>query len=90
MFSKSQPIFLSPTSWDNQVRCWEISRSGTSLASAPKASIYIMISRSCVLLEKMMEPLSLGGGCDKQAKMWPLFSGRHKAAKFCAYPTASR
>ncbi|KAL2349086.1 hypothetical protein Fmac_003086 [Flemingia macrophylla] len=31
--------FLVATSWDNQVRCWEITRNGTVVNSTPKASI---------------------------------------------------
>ncbi|KAI4963776.1 hypothetical protein ZWY2020_010516, partial [Hordeum vulgare] len=53
---------LVATSWDNQVRCWEIGNGN----SQPKASI----SHD----QPMMVPLS-SGGCDKQVKMWPLLSG---------------
>ncbi|KAL0422356.1 UNVERIFIED_CONTAM: protein RAE1 [Sesamum latifolium] len=31
--------FLVATSWDNQVRCWEVMKSGTSVSTVPKASI---------------------------------------------------
>ncbi|KAH7541966.1 hypothetical protein FEM48_Zijuj02G0023200 [Ziziphus jujuba var. spinosa] len=31
--------YLVATSWDNQVRCWEIMRSGNTVGSTPKASI---------------------------------------------------
>ncbi|KAH9715617.1 protein RAE1 [Citrus sinensis] len=37
-FSPKANILVA-TSWDNQVRCWEISHSGTAVASVPKASI---------------------------------------------------
>ncbi|KAI3909411.1 hypothetical protein MKW98_007935 [Papaver atlanticum] len=31
--------YLVATSWDNQVRCWEIQRSGTNTASVAKEAI---------------------------------------------------
>ncbi|XLU24367.1 hypothetical protein S245_060433, partial [Arachis hypogaea] len=30
--------FVVATSWDNQVRCWEVARNGTVINSTPKAS----------------------------------------------------
>ncbi|KAJ1434951.1 WD40/YVTN repeat-like-containing domain superfamily [Sesbania bispinosa] len=36
--------FLVATSWDNQVRCWEVARNGVNVATVPKASIS-MITR---------------------------------------------
>ncbi|KAF3523346.1 hypothetical protein F2Q69_00049897 [Brassica cretica] len=65
---------LVATSWDNQVRCWEISRSGTSLSSAPKASISHDQPVLCSAWKDDGTTV-FSGGCDKQAKMWPLLSG---------------
>ncbi|MBA0622978.1 hypothetical protein Godav_008476 [Gossypium davidsonii] len=66
--------FLIATSWDNQVRCWEISRNGTAVASTPKASI---THDQPVLCSTWKDDgmTVFSGGCDKQVKMWPLLSG---------------
>ncbi|CAH8330242.1 unnamed protein product [Eruca vesicaria subsp. sativa] len=72
-FSPRADILVA-TSWDNQVRCWEISRSGTSLASAPKASISHDQPVLCSAWKDDGTTV-FSGGCDKQAKMWPLLSG---------------
>lgn len=72
-FSPRADILVA-TSWDNQVRCWEISRSGASLASAPKASISHDQPVLCSAWKDDGTTV-FSGGCDKQAKMWPLLSG---------------
>uniref|UniRef100_A0A7N2MZ14 Protein RAE1 n=1 Tax=Quercus lobata TaxID=97700 RepID=A0A7N2MZ14_QUELO len=66
--------FLVATSWDSQVRCWEITRGGTSLASMPRASI---LHDQPVLCSTWKDDGTtvFSGGCDKQVKMWPLISG---------------
>ncbi|KAK8645822.1 hypothetical protein V6N13_119633 [Hibiscus sabdariffa] len=66
--------FLIATSWDNQVRCWEISRNGTAVASAPKASIAHDQPALCSTWKDDGTTV-FSGGCDKQVKMWPLLSG---------------
>ncbi|XP_059636369.1 protein RAE1 [Cornus florida] len=65
---------LVATSWDNQVRCWEIMRSGTTVSSVPKAS---MSHDQPVLCSTWKDDGTtvFSGGCDKQVKMWPLLSG---------------
>ncbi|WVZ09942.1 hypothetical protein V8G54_014472 [Vigna mungo] len=71
--------FLVATSWDNQVRCWEITRNGTVVSSTPKASI----SHDQPWHWPFGAPFDsaddgttvFSGGCDKQVKMWPLTSG---------------
>lgn len=70
----SKANFLIATSWDNQVRCWEISKNGTALASAPKTS---MSHDQPVLCSTWKDDGTtvFTGGCDKQVKMWPLLSG---------------
>lgn len=62
---------LVATSWDNQVRCWEIQQFG---ASVPKAAIS---HDQPVLCSSWKDDGTtvFSGGCDKQAKMWPLLSG---------------
>ncbi|XVF67175.1 hypothetical protein PTKIN_Ptkin10aG0099400 [Pterospermum kingtungense] len=66
--------FLVATSWDNQVRCWEIMRNGVNVASIPKASI---MHEQPVLCSTWKDDgmTVFSGGCDKQVKMWPLMSG---------------
>ncbi|KAF9688902.1 hypothetical protein SADUNF_Sadunf01G0036100 [Salix dunnii] len=66
--------FLVATSWDNQVRCWEITRNGTAVGSVPKASIS---HDQPVLCSSWKDDGTtvFSGGCDKQVKMWPLLSG---------------
>ncbi|KAM7478945.1 hypothetical protein LguiA_027158 [Lonicera macranthoides] len=65
--------FLVATSWDNQVRCWEV-MSGTSVGSAPKASISHDHPVLCSTWKDDGTTV-FSGGCDKQVKMWPLLSG---------------
>ncbi|XP_028950526.1 protein RAE1-like isoform X2 [Malus domestica] len=69
-FSPKSNILVA-TSWDNQVRCWEIHQSGQNLASVPKASIS---HDQPVLCSAWKDDGStvFSGGCDKQVKMWPL------------------
>ncbi|CAI0473909.1 unnamed protein product [Linum tenue] len=66
--------YLVATSWDNQVRCWEISRNASTASSAPKAS---MSHDQPVLCSAWKDDGTtvFTGGCDKQVKMWPLLSG---------------
>ncbi|GAV72382.1 WD40 domain-containing protein, partial [Cephalotus follicularis] len=65
---------LVATSWDNQVRCWEIMRSGATVGSTPKASIS---HEQPVLCSTWKDDgmTVFSGGCDKQVKMWPLAAG---------------
>lgn len=62
---------LIATSWDNQVRCWEIHQHG---GSVPKAA---MSHDQPVLCSTWKDDGAtvFSAGCDKQAKMWPLLSG---------------
>ncbi|MCH89629.1 protein RAE1-like, partial [Trifolium medium] len=62
------------TSWDNQVRCWEISKNGNAITSTPKASISHDQPVLCSTWKDDGTTV-FSGGCDKQAKMWPLLSG---------------
>ncbi|KAH9667363.1 protein RAE1 [Citrus sinensis] len=58
----------------SQVRCWEISRSGTGVASVPKASISHDHPVLCSTLKD--DGITVfSGGCDKKVKTWPLLSG---------------
>ncbi|KQJ85745.1 protein RAE1 [Brachypodium distachyon] len=61
---------LVATSWDNQVRCWEIVGSN----SQPKASISHDQPVLCSAWKDDGTTV-FSGGCDKQVKMWPLLSG---------------
>ncbi|KAI5399623.1 Poly(A)+ RNA export protein rae1 [Lathyrus oleraceus] len=70
----SKANFLVATSWDNQVRCWEISKNGTALNSTPKASISHDQPVLCHAWKDDGTTV-FSGGCDKQVKMWPLLSG---------------
>ncbi|KAH9667316.1 protein RAE1 [Citrus sinensis] len=72
-FSPKANILVA-TSWDNQVRCWEISRGGTGVASVPKASISHDHPVLCSTWKDDGTTV-FSGGCDKQVKMWPLLSG---------------
>ncbi|XP_061363268.1 protein RAE1-like isoform X2 [Gastrolobium bilobum] len=65
---------LVATSWDNQVRCWEVARNGINIATVPKASI---THDHPVLCSSWKDDGTtvFSGGCDKQVKMWPLLSG---------------
>jgi len=62
--------YLVSTSWDNQVRCWEIFP-GSSQA---KASISHDQPVLCSTWKDDGTTV-FSGGCDKQVKMWPLLSG---------------
>ncbi|KAK4424340.1 protein RAE1 [Sesamum alatum] len=66
--------FLVATSWDNQVRCWEVTRSGTTIGTVPKASISHDQPVLCSTWKDDGTTV-FSGGCDKQVKMWPLLSG---------------
>ncbi|KAJ9687144.1 hypothetical protein PVL29_015840 [Vitis rotundifolia] len=66
--------FLVATSWDNQVRCWEIMRNGPTVGSVPKASISHDQPVLCSAWKDDGTTV-FSGGCDKQVKMWPLLSG---------------
>ncbi|KAJ8625778.1 hypothetical protein MRB53_034308 [Persea americana] len=63
--------FLVATSWDNQVRCWEILQTGSSVAKA------VISHDQPVLCSTWKDDGTtvFSGGCDKQVKMWPLMSG---------------
>ncbi|XXG77629.1 hypothetical protein AAC387_Pa08g1746 [Persea americana] len=63
--------FLVATSWDNQVRCWEILQTGSSV---PKA---VISHDQPVLCSAWKDDGTavFSGGCDKHVKMWPLMSG---------------
>ncbi|GJN39542.1 hypothetical protein PR202_gb28667 [Eleusine coracana subsp. coracana] len=61
---------LVATSWDNQVRCWEI----VGGSSQPKASITLDQPVLCSAWKDDGTTV-FSGGCDKQVKMWPLLSG---------------
>lgn len=63
--------FLVATSWDNQVRCWEIQANGTSI---PKASTSHDQPVLCSAWKDDGTTV-FSAGCDKQVKMWPLTSG---------------
>ncbi|CAA2966110.1 RAE1 [Olea europaea subsp. europaea] len=65
---------LVATSWDNQVRCWEIIKTGTSVSTVPKASISHEQPVLCSTWKDDGTTV-FSGGCDKQVKMWPLLSG---------------
>ncbi|KAL9325026.1 hypothetical protein ACSQ67_005671 [Phaseolus vulgaris] len=77
--------FLVATSWDNQVRCWEVTRNGTVVSSTPKASIshdqpflnllFVLFVKVLCSAWKDDGTTVFSGGCDKQVKMWPLTSG---------------
>lgn len=66
--------FLVATSWDNQVRCWEIQKQGNNVMSAPKAATS---HEKPVLCSAWKEDgtVVFSGGCDNQVKMWQLASG---------------
>ncbi|KAG6581962.1 Protein RAE1, partial [Cucurbita argyrosperma subsp. sororia] len=65
---------LVATSWDNQVRCWEIMQNAGNVASTPKASISHDQPVLCSAWKDDGTTV-FSGGCDKQVKMWPLLSG---------------
>nr|XP_029124278.1 protein RAE1 isoform X3 [Elaeis guineensis] len=62
--------YLVATSWDNQVRCWEILPG----SSQPKASISHDFPVLCSTWKDDGTTV-FSGGCDKLVKMWPLMSG---------------
>lgn len=62
--------YLVATSWDNQVRCWEI----LTGSSQPKASISHDQPVLCSAWKDDGTTV-FSGGCDKVVKMWPLMSG---------------
>uniref|UniRef100_A0A0D9V3B6 Uncharacterized protein n=1 Tax=Leersia perrieri TaxID=77586 RepID=A0A0D9V3B6_9ORYZ len=62
---------LVATSWDNQVRCWEVQPNGQCQA---KASISHDQPVLCSAWKDDGTTV-FSGGCDKQIKMWPLLSG---------------
>ncbi|XP_024924048.1 protein RAE1 [Ziziphus jujuba] len=66
--------YLVATSWDNQVRCWEIMLNGRFLQSTPKVSISHDQPVLCSAWKDDGTTV-FSGGCDKTAKMWPLLSG---------------
>ncbi|XP_022153448.1 protein RAE1-like [Momordica charantia] len=65
---------LVATSWDNQVRCWEIMQNAGNIASTLKASISHGHPVLCSA-RKDDGTTVFSGGCDNQVKMWPLLSG---------------
>ncbi|KAK4791902.1 hypothetical protein SAY86_022337 [Trapa natans] len=66
--------YLVATSWDNQVRCWEIDVRGENVNSMPRASISHDHPVLCSAWKDDGTTV-FSGGCDKQVKMWPLLSG---------------
>ncbi|XLR15321.1 hypothetical protein S83_043259, partial [Arachis hypogaea] len=58
--------FVVTTSWDNQVRCWEVSRNGTVINSTPKASTSHDQPVLCSTWKDDGTPV-FSGGCDKRA-----------------------
>ncbi|KAL3620915.1 Poly(A)+ RNA export protein rae1 [Castilleja foliolosa] len=66
--------YLVATSWDNQVRCWEVKKLGSTLSSVPKASISHDNPVLCSAWKDDGTTV-FSGGCDKQVKMWQLLSG---------------
>ncbi|KAL6842622.1 hypothetical protein ACP4OV_027466 [Aristida adscensionis] len=67
---------LVATSWDNQVRCWEVLPGGGCQA---KASISHDQPVLCSAWKDDGTTV-FSGGCDKQIKMWPLLSGGQATA----------
>merc|ERR1711959_280333 len=55
-------ILLVATSWDNQVRCWDVQQNGQSIPKASHGDGSKIFS----------------GGCDNQAKMWDLHSNQQQ------------
>ncbi|KAK4491221.1 hypothetical protein RD792_001954 [Penstemon davidsonii] len=66
--------FLVATSWDNQVRCWEVKKNRSTVSTVPKASISHEHPVLCSTWKDDGTTV-FSGGCDKQVKMWPLLSG---------------
>ncbi|XP_048563770.1 protein RAE1-like [Triticum urartu] len=67
---------LIATSWDNQVRCWEVQPGGQCQA---KASISHDQPVLCSAWKDDGTTV-FSGGCDKVVKMWPLLSGGQATA----------
>ncbi|KAJ4745148.1 mRNA export factor [Rhynchospora pubera] len=67
----SKANHLVATSWDNQVRCWEILPGGSSQAKAAISHDQPVLCSTW----KDDGTTVFSGGCDKQVKMWPLLSG---------------
>ncbi|MED6133938.1 Poly(A)+ RNA export protein rae1 [Stylosanthes scabra] len=61
--------FLVATSWDNQVRCWEVARNGVNVGTVPKASISHDHPVLCSTWKDDGTTV-FSGGCDKQVKMY--------------------
>ncbi|KAL6177742.1 hypothetical protein ACLB2K_049265 [Fragaria x ananassa] len=73
-FSPKSNLMVS-TSWDNQVRCWDVQKIGTSIAATPKSSYsHDHASQYCAQRGKMMGWLcSLEeASWDKTLKYWDL------------------
>ncbi|KAG6414903.1 hypothetical protein SASPL_122278 [Salvia splendens] len=72
-FSPKANVFVA-TSWDNQVGCWEVKKSGNELSTVHMGS---MSHDKPVLCSAWKDDGTtvFSGGCDKQVKMWPLASG---------------
>ncbi|KAI3923840.1 hypothetical protein MKW92_007812 [Papaver armeniacum] len=66
--------YLVATSWDNQVRCWEIQKSGASTESVAIAAINHGQPVLCSAWKDDGKAV-FSGGCDKEVKMWSLMSG---------------
>ncbi|KAF6149268.1 hypothetical protein GIB67_026124 [Kingdonia uniflora] len=66
--------YLVASSWDNQVRCWEVQKNGQNVGSVPKA---VMSHDKPVLCSAWKDDGAtvFSGGCDNIVKMWPLASG---------------
>ncbi|KAG8077328.1 hypothetical protein GUJ93_ZPchr0007g4559 [Zizania palustris] len=62
---------LIATSWDNQVRCWEVQSGGQCQAKASISHDHPVLCSAW----KDDGMTVFSGGCDKQIKMWPLLSG---------------
>eukprot|EP00271_Cylindrocystis_brebissonii_P015823 TRINITY_DN3885_c0_g3_i1.p1 TRINITY_DN3885_c0_g3~~TRINITY_DN3885_c0_g3_i1.p1 ORF type:complete len:351 (-),score=36.58 TRINITY_DN3885_c0_g3_i1:1338-2390(-) len=63
--------YLVATSWDNQVRCWEIQTNGTSVPKASSSHDQPVLCSAW----KDDGTTVFSAGCDKQVKMWPLLAG---------------
>ncbi|GJT36584.1 RAE1-like protein [Tanacetum coccineum] len=64
---KANPLIA--TSWDNQIRCWEVTKNGTSVSSVARKSI----AHDQPILSSAWKDDGLtvfSGGCDKQVKIW--------------------
>uniref|UniRef100_A0A7N0R8F9 Uncharacterized protein n=1 Tax=Kalanchoe fedtschenkoi TaxID=63787 RepID=A0A7N0R8F9_KALFE len=62
---------LVATSWDNQVRCWEVVQSGSNVGTVPKVSISHDQPVLCSTWKEDGTAV-FSAGCDKQAKLWQL------------------